>query len=50
MLIISSFFIVLDVYYALWVLSLKLKLPDYMSKLVVKALLGKADELYKALS
>lgn len=50
MLIISSFFIVLDVYYVLWVLSLKLKLPDYMSKLVAKALLGKADELYKALN
>lgn len=43
MLVFSALFLALDWYYVVWAISLKLKLPESVSKSVMKMLLGKAD-------
>lgn len=49
LLFICSIFLLLDFYYTLWVISLKLKLPPELTGPVTNALMGKGDKLIKYL-
>ena len=45
MLILCSAFVALDFYYFVWLISLKLKLPDELGNKVQSALVGKSQKL-----
>ena len=49
MLVVSFSFITLDFYYFIWVLSLKLKLPEEITTPVQQALVGKVGKLVQYL-
>ena len=50
MICLSIVFISIDMFYVLWIISLRLKLNQELGSMFADAMMGRADKLYKKLS